>query len=637
MLIRLQEVSLAYGHRPLLDGVDLIINEHERVCLVGRNGAGKSTLMQIILGQTHPDTGNIWRSANLKVAALPQDVPVDDARSVYQAVAAGLGNLGELIHQYHQAAARVAQEASAHDLRDLAKIQQQLEAHHAWQLQQRVETVLSLLRLPADAGVNDLSGGQRRQVLLAQALVTAPDLLLLDEPTNHLDIDAIAWLETWLRDYAGSVLFITHDRVFLQNVATRIVELDRGRLCSWECDYRTYLQRKEAALAAEEAADARFDKRLAHEEVWIRQGVKARRTRNEGRVRQLEKMRRARANRYEQIGKARMQIDAGDTSGKLVFEAEHVTASRGGVPLIRDFSVRILRGDRIGIIGPNGAGKSTLINLLLGELPPDAGSITRGTNIKLAYFDQHRASLDPTRTVMDNVTDGQDSITVNGRTKHIIGYMQDFLFSPERARTLVKSISGGERNRLLLARLFAQPANLLVLDEPTNDLDVETLELLEDIIADYTGTLLVVSHDRAFLDNVVTGTLVFEGGGRVNEYVGGYSDWLAQRAPGEKRVLQEIAAVASQPSPGRGKKLSYKDQRELDALPARIESLESEQSALEQAMAGVDFYRRDKTEITQTLARIGEIKRELDDAYTRWESLDAAAESAGRAKGDAEI
>jgi ATP-binding cassette subfamily F protein uup len=635
LLIRLQAVSLAYGPRPLLDGIDFLINEHERVCLVGRNGAGKSTLMQIILGQTQPDAGNIWRADNLKIATLPQDVPVDDARSVYQAVAAGLGELGDLIHHYHRAAARVALDPSAHNLRELEKDQHQLETHHAWRLQQRIEKVLSQLRLPADASVNDLSGGQRRQVLLAQALVTEPDLLLLDEPTNHLDIDAIAWLETWLRDYTGSVLFITHDRVFLQNVATRIAELDRGRLSSWECDYRTYLQRKEAALAAEEAENARFDKRLAQEEVWIRQGIKARRTRNEGRVRQLEQMRRERASRRERSGKVRMEIDAGDISGKLVFEADNVTASWGGVPLIKDFSVRILRGDRIGIIGPNGAGKSTLIQLLLGELPPEAGTIIQGTNIKLAYFDQHRASLDPMRTVMDNVTDGADSVTVNGRTRHIIGYLQDFLFSPERARTLVKSISGGERNRLLLARLFAQPANVLVLDEPTNDLDVETLELLEDIIADYTGTLLVVSHDRAFLDNVVTSTLVFEGGGRVNEYVGGYSDWLAQRVRTGKSTPQPSqagtpTAVVSKPNPPRGKKLGYKEQKELEVLPARIESLESEQSALAQAMAGADFYRRDKAEITLTLTRVEEIKRELDAAYARWESLDAAAESAGR-------
>ena len=633
MLIRLNNVSLSYGSQPLLDDVELVINDHERVCLVGRNGAGKSTLMQIIAGQVQADAGNVWRAEGLKIAALRQDVPMDDPRSVYQAVAAGLGGLGKLIHRYHQASAAVARDASQRNMQEMEKVQQQLEAQHAWRMHQRVETVLSRLRLPGDECVNHLSGGQRRQVLLAQALVTEPDLLLLDEPTNHLDIEAIAWMETWLGNYGGSVLFITHDRVFLQNVATRILELDRGRLTSWECDYRTYLQRKEAAQAAEEAADARFDKRLAQEEVWIRQGIKARRTRNEGRVRQLERLRRERAGRREQIGKARMNIDAGDASGRLVIEAEHVTASWQGTALIADFSVRILRGDRIGIIGPNGAGKTTLIKLLLGELRPDSGTVRQGTNIKLAYFDQHRASLDLERTVMDNVGEGRESITVNGRTKHVIAYLQDFLFSPERSRTLVKSLSGGERNRLLLARLFAQPANLLVLDEPTNDLDVETLELLEELIAEYPGTLLIVSHDRAFIDNVVTSTLVFEGDGRIGEYVGGYQDWLARRPPpASDQPWQdkppETAAAKDKPRPARGKKLSYKEQQELDSLPARIEHLEGEQARLQDMMASADFYRGDKNEITRSLARAEQIKRELDEAYGRWESLDAAAMAA---------
>jgi ATP-binding cassette subfamily F protein uup len=612
-----------------LDGIDLVINTHERVCLIGRNGAGKSSLMQLIAGQMAPDAGNIWRCDGLKIATLPQDVPLDDPRSVYQAVAASLGELGELIHRFHRAAALVAQEATAQDMKDMERIQQQLEAKHAWRLQQRVETVLSRLRLPGDECINNLSGGQRRQVLLAQALVTEPDLLLLDEPTNHLDIDAIAWLEDWLRDYAGSVLFVTHDRVFLHNLATRIVELDRGRLNSWECDYRTYLQRKEAALAAEEAENARFDKRLAEEEVWIRQGVKARRTRNEGRVRRLEKLRKERAQRRELQGKAHMQIDAGDLSGRLVIEAEHVSVAFQEKLMVKDFSVRILRGDRIGIVGPNGAGKSTLIKILLGESAPDTGVVRRGTNLRPAYFDQHRTGLDPERTVMDNVTDGKDSITVNGQTKHIIAYLQDFLFSPVRSRTLVKSLSGGEKNRLMLARLFAQPANLLVLDEPTNDLDVETLELLEDILCGYEGTLLVVSHDRAFLDNVVTGTLVFEGGGQVNEYVGGYRDWMEQRSYSERTRAQqersvEPAVEVIKPRLGRGKKLSYKEQKELEALPARIESLEAEQSALQQLMAGSDFYRRDKAEITLALARVEALKRELDEAYGRWGTLDTA-------------
>lgn len=628
MLLRLHDISLAYGPRPLLDGVELVLNDHERVCLIGRNGAGKSSLMRIITGQLTPEGGNIWRADGLKIATLPQEVPLDDPRSVYQAVAASLGELGELMNRFHQAAALVAQDASERHMKDMERIQQQLEAKHAWRLQQRVETVLTRLGLPGDERINNLSGGQRRQVLLAQALVIEPDLLLLDEPTNHLDIDAIAWLEAWLRDYDGSVLFVTHDRMFLQNVATRIVELDRGRLLSWDCDYRTYLQRKEAALAAEEAEDARFDKHLAAEEIWVRQGVKARRTRSEGRVRRLEAMRKELAQRRELAGKARMDIDTGALSGRLVIEAEHVSAMWQEQTIIDDFSARILRGDRIGIVGPNGAGKSTLIKILLGEMEPDGGSIKRGTNLQVAYFDQHRAGLDPERTVMDNVSDGRDSITVNAQTKHVIGYLQDFLFSPERSRTLVKSLSGGEKNRLMLARLFAQPANLLVLDEPTNDLDVETLEMLEDVLAGYDGTLLVVSHDRAFLDNVVTSTLVFEGGGRVSEYLGGYREWMAQRSrnatnrPPEEKPVVPTTDPAPKSVPNRAKKLSYKEQRELEGLPERIESLETEQAQLQHLMASGDFYRRDKLEITQTLERVESLKRQLDEAYGRWETLD---------------
>ena len=612
----------------MLDGVDLVLNDHERVCLIGRNGAGKSTLMQVITGQIAPDAGNVWRADGLQIATLPQEVPLNDPRSVYQAVAASLGELGELMHRFHHAAALVAQEASEQHMKDMERIQQQMETKHAWQLQQRVETVLTRLGLPGDEAINNLSGGQRRQVLLAQALVIEPDLLLLDEPTNHLDIDAIAWLEAWLRDYSGSVLFVTHDRMFLQNVATRIVELDRGRLNSWDCDYRTYLQRKEAALAAEEAEDARFDKRLAAEEIWVRQGVKARRTRSESRVRRLVTMRKERVQRQELAGKARMDIDSGELSGRLVIEAEHVSASWESQTIIRDFSVRILRGDRIGIVGPNGAGKSTLIKILLGIMMPDSGSVERGTNLQVAYFDQHRASLDPERTVMDNVTDGKDNVTINGRSRHVIGYLQDFLFSPQRSRTLVKSLSGGEKNRLMLARLFAQPANLLVLDEPTNDLDMETLDMLEDVLSIYEGTLLVVSHDRTFLDNVVTSTLVFEGDGRISEYLGGYQDWMAKRslnetnrAPRERPKVSAIAQVMND-APQRGRKLSYKEQRELEGLPERIESLETEQSQLQQLIASADFYRRDKLEITHTLERVEGLKQELDEAYSRWDALD---------------
>jgi ATP-binding cassette subfamily F protein uup len=631
LLLRLHDISLAYGARPLLDGVDLVLNDHERVCLIGRNGAGKSSLLHIIAGKIMPDGGNIWRADGLKIATLPQEVPLDDPRTVYQAVAASLGELGDLMQRFHQAAALLAQDASQRHMQDMERIQQQLEAKHAWGLQQRVETVLSRLRLPGDETINNLSGGQRRQVLLAQALVNEPDLLLLDEPTNHLDIDAIAWLEAWLRDYKGSVLFVTHDRMFLQNVATRIIELDRGRMLSWECDYRTYLLRKEAALAAEEAEDARFDKNLAAEEIWVRQGVKARRTRSEGRVRRLERLRKERAQRRDLAGKARMEIDSAEQSGRLVIEAEHVAAAWQTQTIVTDFSVRILRGDRIGIVGPNGAGKSTLIKILLGEIEPDAGTVRRGTNLKVAYFDQHRAGLDPERTVMDNVTDGKDSVTINGQSKHIIGYLQDFLFTPERSRTLVKSLSGGEKNRLLLARLFAQPANLLVLDEPTNDLDVETLEMLEDVLAEYEGTLLVVSHDRAFLDNVVTSTLVFEGNGRVDEFLGGYREWMAQRviiqasqSRTEKSAASPIEPV-NKTTPSRGKKLSYREQKELEGLPTLIESLEAEQSALQALMASADFYRRDKQEITVSLARAESLKQELDAAYGRWEALDSVS------------
>jgi ATP-binding cassette subfamily F protein uup len=614
-----------------LDGIDLVLNDHERVCLIGRNGAGKSSLMHIIAGQAMPDGGNVWRADGLKIAALPQEVPLDDPRTVYQAVAASLGELGDLMQRFHQAAALLAQDASQRHMQDMERIQQQLEVKHAWALQQRVETVLSRLGLPGDETINNLSGGQRRQVLLAQALVNEPDLLLLDEPTNHLDINAIAWLETWLRDYKGSVLFVTHDRVFLQNVATRIIELDRGRLLSWECDYRTYLQRKEAALAAEEAEDARFDKNLAAEEIWVRQGVKARRTRSEGRVRRLDKLRKERARRRDLEGKTRMEIDSGEQSGRLVIEAEHVAAAWQTQTIVKDFSVRILRGDRIGIVGPNGAGKSTLIKILLGEIEPDAGTVRRGSNLKVAYFDQHRAGLDPERTVMDNVTDGKDSVTINGQSRHIIGYLQDFLFTPERSRTLVKSLSGGEKNRLLLARLFAQPANLLVLDEPTNDLDMETLEMLENVLADYEGTLLVVSHDRAFLDNVVTSTLVFEGNGRVDEFLGGYREWMAQRVAIQTSQNRTEKPAASPIEPmnkatsSRGKKLSYREQKELEDLPSLIESLEAEQSALQDLMASADFYRRDKQEITASLARAETLKQELDAAYARWEVLDSVS------------
>src|SRR6188508_1673471 len=494
-LVTLDRVSIAYGHVPLLDHASLQIEPRERVCVIGRNGTGKSTLLRLVYGDEAPQDGTVWRAAGLRVGRLAQDAPLDGDGLVFDAVAQGLGNLEE----------------------------------EQWNAEQRVRLVLSRLQIPADARVAALSGGWRRRVLLARALVGSPDLLLLDEPTNHLDIEMMTWLETFLVDYAGTVLFVTHDRVFLQRIATRIVELDRGRLTSWPGDYATFLQRKEAALADEVNQQQKFDKKLAEEEVWLRQGVKARRTRNEGRVRALMAMRAERASRRAQAGLVRLQASTAEASGKLVFEAEGVAFGFGGTPVVRDFSCRVMRGDRIGLIGPNGSGKTTLLRLLLGELAPESGTVRIGANVQVAYFDQQREQLDPERTVAEIVGEGSDTVTVNGESRHIIGYLKDFLFPAERARSPVKALSGGERNRLMLARLFTRPANVLVMDEPTNDLDLETLELLESQLAEWTGTLLLVSHDRAFLDNVVTSTLVFEGGGRIQEYVGGYEDWVRQR------------------------------------------------------------------------------------------------------------
>jgi ATP-binding cassette subfamily F protein uup len=510
----------------------------------------------------------------------------------------------------------------------LAELQQGLEAAGGWQLEQRVATVLSRLQLDGEAGFDTLSGGWRRRVLLARALVCEPDILLLDEPTNHLDIEAITWLEEFMAAFSGALLFISHDRAFVRRLATRIVELDRGRLASWPGDYDDYLRRKAAQLEVEERQHAQFDRKLAQEEVWIRQGIKARRTRNEGRVRALQALREERHRRRERTGRAALRLDAGEASGRLVFEAEHVTVRFGERTILHDFSATILRGDRVGIIGPNGAGKSTLIRVLLGDLQPDSGRVRRGTQQQVAYFDQQRAQLDPDKAVMDSVAEGSRRVTVNGRERHVAGYLRDFLFPPERLGSPVSSLSGGERNRLLLARLFAQPANLLVMDEPTNDLDVETLELLEELLMDYPGTLLLVSHDRAFLDNVVTSTLVFEGDGAVNEYVGGYSDWQRQHAATVRAQEAPSAARTERPAPekaaggGRPAKLSYKDQRELEALPARIEALEAEQAALQQATGDPDFYRQDGAVISATLARLESVGSELEACYERWAELE---------------
>jgi len=599
-LVTLDQVSIAYGHLPLLQDASLRIESRERVCVIGRNGTGKSTLLQIVSGEIAPQEGSVWHEPGLRIGRLAQDALFDDFRRVFDVVADGLaGTSGE-----------------------------------AWRAEQQVAMALSRLQIPTDATMGTLSGGWRRRVLLARALVAAPDLLLLDEPTNHLDIETMRWLEEYLADYAGTVLFVTHDRVFLQSLATRIVELDRGRLTSWPGDYATFLRRKEESLAVDAAHEARFDKRLAEEEAWLRQGIKARRTRNEGRVRALLAMREERAARRSLIGSVRLQTELGERSGQLVFEAERLSKSFGGAPIVTGFSARVMRGDRIGLIGSNGSGKTTLLKLLLGEIEPDAGEVRRGSNVQIAYYDQQREQLDPDRTVWETVADGHDEVTVNGRTQHVHGYLRDFLFPSERAHSPVKALSGGERNRLLLARLFARPFNVLVMDEPTNDLDIETLELLEERLATWPGTLLLVSHDRAFLDHVVTSTLVFEGDGRVQEYIGGYEDWLRQRRraqPAQAHRAAEPGAnagtiVASEPSRSQ-RKPSYKEQRELEELPSRIEALEGEQQQLQTAVASADFYKRSAADIHEALSRLEELETLLLDAYTRWDALDSRAQA----------
>ncbi len=626
-LVTLDHVSIAYGHIPLLDDASLQVEAGERVCVIGRNGTGKSTLLQILSGDQTPDSGSVWRQPEIGVARLVQDVPLSSNRPVFDVVAEGLGNLGELVAAYHHAAVEVAERGTNISLDKLGRLQHELEERDGWRLEQRVETVLDRLGLPAEAIVDSLSGGWRRRVLLARALVAQPQLLLLDEPTNHLDIEAMIWLEEFLKTYAGAVVFVTHDRVFLQNLATRIVELDRGTLTSWPGDYATFLRRKEEWLASEAAQNNTFDKRLAEEEVWLRQGIKARRTRDEGRVRALLAMRQERAARRAQVGNVRLQAEIGERSGRLVFEAGDISKSFGDKVVVRDLSLRVMRGDRVGLIGPNGSGKTTLLRLLIGELTPDTGDVKRGANVQVAYYDQQREQLDPQRTVFDTVGDGNDTVTVNGRTQHVHGYLRDFLFPPERAYARVQTLSGGERNRLVLARLFTQPANVLILDEPTNDLDIETLELLESYLIEWPGTLLLVSHDRAFIDHVVTSTLVFEGGGQVQEYVGGYEDWLRQRGTREiatkaqpERAARPTVAPATVAT---RKKPTYREQRELEQLPAQIEALEREHAQLTASITDPLFYRQPADSIAHTLARLEALTHELHAAYARWDELDS--------------
>jgi ABC transport system ATP-binding/permease protein len=632
-VVTLDRVSVAFGHLPLLDGVSLQVEPGERVCLIGRNGSGKSTLLQIISGDLPPDGGTVWHQPATRVARLTQDVPLSDTRAVFDVVADGLGDLSNLVMAYHHAAVAVTDDLSEAALDRLGRLQHTLEERDGWRLEQRVEMVLARLGLPAEAVVDTLSGGWRRRVLLARALVAQPDLLLLDEPTNHLDVDAITWLEDFLADYAGAVMFVTHDRAFLQRLATRIIELDRGVLTSWPGGYETFLRKKEEWLANEVLQREKFDKKLAEEEAWLRQGVKARRTRNEGRVKSLMAMRQERAERREQDGAVRMQIEAADASGRMVFEAKGLTKAFGDAPVVQGFSCRVVRGDRVGLIGQNGAGKTTLLRLLLGELPPDQGEVRRGANVQVAYYDQQREQLDPDRTVFDTIGEGNETVTVNGRPRHVNGYLADFLFPPERAASPVRALSGGERNRLLLARLFTRPANVLVLDEPTNDLDIESLELLESQLAEFPGTLLLVSHDRQFLDNAVTSTFAFEGGGRVVEYVGGYSDWLRQRsaslkpAPAAEKESRPASPKPVSAQAGDGgmasRKLSFNERREFDRLPGRIEALEAEVRTLTDAVAHPEFYREGADAITRTLARLESAQQELHAVYARWDELDS--------------
>jgi len=617
----LQDVRLAFGGPELLDGVTLHIERGERVCLVGRNGAGKSTLMRIIAGEISPDSGTVIREQGVRISSLEQEVPQDLSGTVFEAVSAGLGGIADLLTVYHELSNRLSHaDKTAQLVAELERIQHRIESAGGWQIQQRVETVLSRLHLDPDAAAGELSGGYKRRVLLARALVNEPDLLLLDEPTNHLDIDSIAWLEEFLHEFRGALLFITHDRKFISNLATRIVELDRGRVTDWPGDYKTYVSRRQAELDSEAVHDALFDKKLAQEEAWIRQGIKARRTRNEGRVRALRELRNERLRRRETDGPAAMRLNEAARSGRLVIEAKGVGHSYEGAPLIKDFSTVIMRGDKIGIIGPNGSGKTTLLQILLGAINPDRGSVRLGTRLEVAYFDQHRAQLDDQKSVRDNVGDGGETVTINGTTRHIIGYLQDFLFPPERARSPVKVLSGGERNRALLAKLFTKPSNVLVLDEPTNDLDADTLDLLEEMLMEYEGTVLLVSHDREFLNNIVTSTIVFEGEGRIEEYVGGYDDWLRQRRPA---LLEPKKMQKPRPQRERPRTLTFKENRELEALPALIESLESERDSLHKTLGDPDFYKREGQRMPELKTRIGEIEGELADAYERWEVLDA--------------
>ena len=626
-ILSLNDVSLAYGLNPLLSHVEFNIESGERVCLIGKNGTGKTTQFRVIENSAQPDDGKVWRKDTLRISHLEQEVPKDTSRTIYEIVSQGLGKVGQLLTDYHYAIQDTS-EPDVASMEQIAELQHQIEVNDGWNMNMKIDSVLSRLSLPADKRIADCSGGVRRRIMLAQALVSDPDLLLLDEPTNHMDLIAIRWLEEFLLDFKGALIFITHDRTFLKHVATRIIELDRGTLTSFPGNYDTYLLRKEELLEIESRANAKFDKKLAEEEAWIRKGIKARRTRNEGRVRALEALRKQRGQRISQQGKVNINVDTGEDSGKRVIDLEHVNFSYGENHIITDFSTRIMRGDRIGIIGPNGSGKSTLLKIILNELKPDSGTVTMGTKLQLAYFDQQREILDPEKTVRDNISDGNDFIEIKGHSRHVISYLKDFLFPPQRIDTPVKILSGGERNRLLLARLFTRPANMLVLDEPTNDLDVDTLELLEDLLTDYDGTILLVSHDRAFLDNVVTSTLMFEEHGHISEYIGGYEDSVRQKnaklnkiAEASKNKPTDKTETDKNNLPDK-RKLTYKEKTELEVLPKEIEKMELEIHETEQLISHNDFYQKDKQTISDTLKNLETVRDKLQQAYNRWEVLD---------------
>jgi ATP-binding cassette subfamily F protein uup len=626
-IVTIKNLYHSFGSHPILDHIDLGIDKGERICLVGRNGTGKSTLLKLLSKQNKPDEGEINYSQGIRVGELRQDVPVSIDGSVYDVVAEGVGELGKVITEWHHCILAIAEDPSA--LKQMEILQQKIEAQNGWNIEQRISSTISLLKLPSDEKFDALSGGLKRRTLLAQALVSEPDLLLLDEPTNHLDIEAILWLEEFLKSFSGAILFITHDRSFLQNLATRIIDLDRGQLTSWPGSYDKYLTAKQQQLDAEETSNALFDKKLAEEEVWIRQGIKARRTRNEGRVRSLEKMREQRSQRREQVNKAVLSTQQVERSGKIVIEAENIDFKWQQQEIVKGFSCKIQRGDKIGIIGPNGCGKSTLIQLLLEDIKPNSGTVKTGTKLEVAYFDQNRDTLDLEKSVRDNIADGSDNVTVNGVPKHIIGYLKDFLFNPSQVNTPVSALSGGERNRLMLAKLFTRPFNFLIMDEPTNDLDIDTLELLEELLMDYQGSLLLVSHDRAFINHIVDSCFVFEGNAKVKEYVGGYDDWLRQK-PVEAKT--SVAAKTTnnkdqQLKPktrakAEKKKLNFNEQKELKALPRKIDKLEQAINEIQQQMAAPEFYQKSADTITEAQQALASEELELEKLFARWEELE---------------